>query len=47
MKSLREVLEMVGLEARIGIARGKIVLSIVEDWYALKLSGDNGAEGWA
>lgn len=30
MKSLREVLEMVGLRAIVGIVRGRIVLSIVE-----------------
>ena len=39
MKSLREVVEVMGLRAKVGIVRGRIVRSIVENWYALSLWG--------
>ena len=34
MKSLRELAEAMGLRATLGIVRGRIDLSIVENWYA-------------
>lgn len=39
MKSLRGVVEAMLLKVAVGIVRGRIVLSIVENWYALRLWG--------
>ena len=39
VKSLREVVEIIGLKATLGIVRGRIVLSIVKNWFALRLWG--------